>query len=111
MLASIVSGEFLLNIPYWLHFHMGSFSYTSHADLIFMEGVSLTHSVLVYFGYWGVFLTHPVQVSFFSERFLLHITNWPHLCLGSISYTSRAGFNMISGLALAHPILVSFLSG
>ena len=36
MLASFLSGEFLLNIPCWLHFYVGSFSYTSYADFVFV---------------------------------------------------------------------------
>ena len=31
VLASFLYGEFLLHIPCWLHFSLGSFSYTSHA--------------------------------------------------------------------------------
>ena len=43
---SFSSGEFLLNILCWLYFYAWSLSYTSHADLVFMWGVSLTHPVL-----------------------------------------------------------------
>ena len=46
VLASFLSGEFLLHIPWWLHFYAESFSYTSRADFVFMWGVSLTHPVL-----------------------------------------------------------------
>ena len=31
MLVLYLSGEFLIHIPFWLHFYLGSFSYTSHA--------------------------------------------------------------------------------
>ena len=34
MLASFLPGEFLLHIPRWLYFSVGSFSYTSHADFL-----------------------------------------------------------------------------
>ena len=57
-LASFFCGEFLLHIPRWLYFSVGSFSYTSHACLIFL---------------WGVSLTHPVLPLFFSGEFLLQI--------------------------------------
>ena len=41
--ASYLCGEFLLQIPYWLYFYLGSFSYTSHACFLFLWGVCLTH--------------------------------------------------------------------
>ena len=115
MLASFLSGEFLLEIPCWLHFDVGSFPYTSRAVLISMQGVSLTHPVLaslfIYFylrsfsytsraGFifiWGVSLTHPVLASFLSAEFLLYIPWWLHFYLGSFSYTSRAGFYLYLG--------------
>ena len=43
VLASYLCGEFLLQIPYWLYFYLGSFSYTSHACFLFLWGVCLTH--------------------------------------------------------------------
>ena len=63
VLASFLFGEFLLHIPCCLHFLLGSFSDTSHAYFFFffyvvsfsytsravlmsMQGVSLTHPVL-----------------------------------------------------------------
>ena len=55
-------GEFLLHIPCEVVvFYVGSFSYTSHADFIFM---------------WGVSLTHPALPSFLCGKFLLHIPCW-----------------------------------
>ena len=75
MLVSFLSGEFLLHIPCWLHFYLGSFSYTSPAGFIFI---------------WGVSLTHPMLVSFLSGEFLLHTPCWFHFHRGSFSYTSRA---------------------
>ena len=106
LLASFLSGEFLLHIPCWLHFYLGSFSYTSHAGFIFIWGVSLTHPVLALLFMWGVSLTHPL-----SGKFLVHITCWLYLHLGSFSYISHAGFIFIWGVSLTHPMLVSFLYG
>ena len=54
-------GEFLLYNPCWLPFLSGTFSYTSHDDVNFT---------------WGVSLTHPVLASFLSGEFLLHIPCW-----------------------------------
>ena len=45
--SSFSSGSFLLNILFCLHFYVGSFSYTSHADFVLMWGVSLTNPVLL----------------------------------------------------------------
>ena len=92
MLASFLSGEFLLNIPCWLHFYVGSFSYTSHAD----------------FFMWGVCLTHPELPSlcfFFGGGVLLHIPCWLHFYLGSFSYTCRAGFISVSEVYVRDPML------
>ena len=84
-----LSGEFLLHIPRWLYFSVGSFSYTSHACLIFLWGVSLTHPVLAsylcgefllnvryWLFIWGVSLTHPVLAFYFCGAFVLHIPSW-----------------------------------
>ena len=60
VLASFLSGEFLLQIPCWLYFslthqimacfsNLGSFFYTSRAGLIFIWGVSLKHHMLASF--------------------------------------------------------------
>ena len=84
----------------WLHFYVGSFSYTSHAGLMFIWGVSLTHPVLFFYfniyyflfylgsftytpraGFifvWGV--TCPILVLLFCGEFLLHIPCWVFLC-------------------------------
>ena len=109
-----LSGEFLFHILCWLCFYLGSFSYTFHACLIFL---------------WGVSLTHPIPVSFFlfsSREVLLHIPCCLYFALGSFSFTSGAGFvfNLGScsytphacfifllGVSLPHPMLASFLSG
>ena len=74
-------------------------SYTSHAAVIFIWGVSLTHSVLAsfYLGNFsytfragfifnvGVSLTHPMLTLFLCGEFLLHIACWLHFYLVSFS--------------------------
>ena len=86
-------GEFLLHIPCWLHFYVGSFSYTSHAGFIFILGVSLTHPMLPFSKLFsGVSLTHPVPASFSSRSFLLDILYGLHFYARSFSYTSHAAF-------------------
>ena len=117
MLASFLCGEFFLHIPRWLHFYLGSFSYTSRGDFIFMRGlcltlpmmtlflcgfVSLTHPVLPSFMMLGVSLTHPVLSSFLCREFLLHIPCWLYYFL-LLFY--------IRGVSLTHPMLTLFLSG
>ena len=86
LLTSFLCGEFLLHIPFCLHFYPVSISDTSRVGFVFcfvfILGVSLTHPVLVYFFYWGCF-----------------------------SYTSDAGFIFIGGVSLTYPVLASFLSG
>ena len=101
MLASFLSGEFLLHIPCWLHFCLGSFSYTSCAGFIFI---------------WGVSLTHPALTFFFCGEFLLHIPCCLHFYAGSFSDTSCAAFIFMQGVSLTHPMLFFrfkffFLSG
>ena len=82
--ASFLSGEFLLHIPCWLPFYLGSFSYTSRA------GFSLIH--------WPS-LTHPMLVLYLPGEFLLHIPCWLNFYLGSFSYTSHAGFIFMQGVS------------
>ena len=88
---------------------MGSFSYTSHADFVFIWGVFLTHPVAGFIFKWGVSITHPMLILFLCGEFLLHISCCPHICLGSLCYTSRAGccfsfffFSFLSGEFLLH---------
>ena len=126
MLALFLSGEFRLHIPCWLHFYLGSFSYTSHAGFIFIWGVSLTHPVLssvlcqefllhitcwLFFlnFIWGVSLTHPMLVLLFIGGVSLTHLMRASFCLGSFSYTSHAGFIFILGVSFTHPMLTSFL--
>ena len=125
VLASLLSGEFLLHIPCWHHFYLGSISYTSRAGFIFIWGVSITHPVLAFFILMcGVSLTHPVLALFLCGEFLLHIPRCLNLYLGnlsytshaffiyflsgSFSYTSHAGFVFIWGVSITHPMLASF---
>ena len=114
MLVLFVSGEFLLHIPCWLHFYLGSFSYKSravqvyarsfsdalHAGFFFIWGVSLTHLMLVSFYIWGVSLTHPVLLSFFFYRRTFFYTSH-----AGFSYTSGAGFFRWKLLFFACPML------
>ena len=116
MLASVLSGEFLLHIPCWLQFYLGSFSYISHDGFIFIWGVSLTHPVLA-LHFCGMFLLHiPCGMCFFkSGEFLLHIpvtlSFYFSFYRGSFSYTFRAGFIFMWGVSLTHPMLTLFLCG
>ena len=115
MLASFLSGEFLLHIPSSFHFFLGNFSYTSHAGFIFIWGVSLAHPMLVSFlsgEFFGSEVCNlPSYALSLSGEFLLHIPCWLYLYLWSFSYISHAGFIFICGVSLTHPMLVSFLSG
>ena len=45
LLFFLISGEFLLHIPCWLHFYAGSFADSSRTGFISIWGVSLTHPV------------------------------------------------------------------
>ena len=100
MLASLLSGELFLNIPCWLHFQVGSFSYTSHAvfylgsfsetsraGFIFIQGVLDSFSFFSNLGsflqtgagfifIWRVSLTHHMTALYFCGQFLLHIPCW-----------------------------------
>ena len=134
VLASFLTGEFLLHIPCWLNLYLGSFSYTSRAGFNFISGVSLKQPMLASFFIWGVSLPQPLLVSFFFFFFFfffylgsfsyttragfifisgvfLHIPCWLHLYMESFSYTSRAGLIFMWGISLPHPVLASFLSG
>ena len=86
-------------------FYLGSFSYTSHAGLIFI---------------WGVFLTHPILALFCCGEFVLHIPMvaliisgdcWLYCSVANLSYTSHATFIFVPGVCLTHPVLPSFLCG
>ena len=93
VLTSYLSGDFLLHIPCWLHFCLGSFSYISRADFIFIGGFCYTSRADLIF-VWGVSLTHPMLASF------VH---------GCFSYTSDAVFIFVWGVSLTHPVLGSII--
>ena len=94
VLPSVLSGKFVLNIPYWFLFFISFFTHPKLAS-------SLS----------GEFLLHiPCCRHFLSREFLLHIPCWFSIYLGSFSYTSHAVFIFILGVSLTHPVLVSFLS-
>ena len=118
-LTSFFSGEFLLHIPCWLLFYLGSFSYTSHACFIFFCGGFLLHMLasIFFFSFSsGEFLLHIpcwLLFSFFlSGEFLLHIPCLLYFSVGSFSYTSMLAFSFffffISGVSLTHPMLALF---
>ena len=119
VLASFLSGEFLLHIPCWLDFYARSFSYTSRAGFdflicgvffIFLDSFSYTSRTGFIF-IWGVSLTHPVLASFLIREFLLHIPCWLHFCQGTFSYTYRDGFICIWEVSLTLPMLALFFCG
>ena len=93
-LASFLFGKFLLNMRCWLRFYLGSFSYKSHADFVFM---------------WEVSLTHPVLPSILCGEFLLHIPCWLYFYAVNFSYTSHAAFIFAQGVSMTHSVLTSFL--
>ena len=117
---SFLSREFPSQIQSYLHFYLGSFSYTSLAGLIFT---------------WGDSLRHPVIASFFCAEVLLHIPCWLlfppppptppppppppppffffffFLNLGNFTYTSFADFIFLCGASLTHPVLALFFCG
>ena len=88
-----LSGEFLLDIPCWLHFYIGSFSYTSHDSYLKIIFGSFSYTSRAGFIFiWVVPLKHPVRPSFLCGEFLLHIPcclffSFLFLFLGSFSYT------------------------
>ena len=76
MQVLILCGEFLLHIPCWLHLHLGSFCYTSHAGFtytsllacyILMQGVSRTCPELDLVLFEEVLLTSSFFFSFLSR--------------------------------------------
>ena len=90
ILFYILSGEFLLNIPCWLHF-----SYTSNAGFICLWGVSLIHPMPASFSNLGSFSDTSLAVFILTAELLLNIP-----CC----------FISIWGVSLTHPVLFSFLS-
>ena len=97
MLASFLFSfeDFVLHMPCWLHFSLGSLSYTYRPGFFFFNLGSFSCTSRAGFIFtWGVYLTHPMDpFSFFVE------------------FLSRAAFIFIWGVSLTHPELASFLSG
>ena len=101
----VLSGEFLLDIPYWFLllsfffpsflyiFYRGKFPYISRAGFIFI---------------WGVSLNRLMLASFLSWEFLLHIPCWLYFSVVSFSYTSKAGLFLFIVYFFKHFNRVSF---
>ena len=126
VLASILSGEFLLHIPCWLVlFSCREFLvHVQVLDLILFGEVLLnipcwlqfyvgsfsytSHVDFVFMS--GVSLTHPVLSVFLCKEFILHIACWLRFfLLGSFSYTSRSGlFSLLREILLHIPCWLPF---
>ena len=97
-LALFLCGEFLLHILCLFYFYVGSFSDTSHAGFFFfffllnLWNFSYTSRAGFIF-MRGVSLTNPVLALFLSGEFVLHIPCLLFISVGSLSYTSLAGFS------------------
>ena len=131
VLASFLSGEFLLHIPCWLHFYARSFTCTSRTSFIFylrsfsytpmlayfflfffLWGVCLTHPEFLSLSLmWWFSLTHPMLASFLSVEFLSHIPCWLYFDQRTFSDRSDAGFLFIGVVGFTHPVLSSFVCG
>ena len=79
---------------WYLYFHAGSLSDTSSAVFIFMLEVSLTHPCWLHF-YLGTF-SYTSRVCLHFVR-VVSLTHWD------------AGFILVKGVSLTHPVLVLFL--
>ena len=95
MLASFSSGEFLLHIPWSLHFYLGSFFYRSHTGFFFF---------FLFLNLRNFSSTSHAGFLFANWEFLLHTPFWLNLYLGSLSYTLHASFICLSGVSLTHPM-------
>ena len=90
---------------------MWSSSYTSHAAFFLCGEFLLYIPCWFHFNAW-ISLAHPMLFSFLCREFLLHIPCWLLLFLlylGSVSYTSHAGFILVREFLFNHPVLVLFL--
>ena len=86
MLTSFLLGKFLLRIPCWLNFCLRSFSLKKTKKNVLvshLSGVSLTHPSFSYTSHADLFL---------CGKFFLHIPCCTPFYVGSLCYTSRAGF-------------------
>ena len=112
---SFLSGEFLLHIPCWLHFYLGSLLYTYFCLGSFLHILGWLILSLIFFFFCGEFLSLSLSLSL-SLRYLKKNNN-NIFCLflflffhqGSFSYTSRAGFIFNWGVSLTYPV-IPFLS-
>ena len=97
VLPSFLCGEFLLHIPSWLKFYLGSSSYTSCPGFFFF------HSF--YFIFYFIKKIHLGCFSYTPRPGFIYFY------LGSFSYTSRAGFIFLWGVSLTYPVLACFYLG
>ena len=107
VLASFLSGEFLLHIPCWIYFSEGSFSYTSRVGFF-----SSSFFLFFFFFFFlsGEFLLHiPYWFNYLLGEFLLYIPYWVHFYQRCFSYTSCVDFFFIWAVSLTYPVLA--LSG
>ena len=126
VLASFLSGEFLLHIVWWFQFSLGSFSCTSCAGFNFIRALSLTHAICWLYFYQGSFsytsracfiFTQPMPASFFVEGVSLTHPNLPlFLCgelpsflCGEFLLHIPCWFLFMRIVFLTHPDLTSFL--
>ena len=97
MLALFFSGEFLLHIPCWLHFYVGSF-HTSCAGFYFL-----------FFYLVGFSYTSCAGFLNLSWEFFLHIPSVLALFLYGEFPLHMASSALIWGVFITHPVLPSFL--
>ena len=111
MLDLLFCGEFLLHLPCWLHFYVGSFSYTSCAAFIFTGKEFLLHDacwVRVLFLFCLFVCLFVLLLLFSSGKFLLHIPCWFIFITGGDSLTHPVLASFLSEVFLTHPKLASF---
>ena len=97
---------------FWLHFYVGSLSYTSCACFFFFIIIILSGEFLLHIPCWLYF--YLGSFSYTSRVYLRHaaLASFSFLFyLGSFPQTSSAGFICIWGVSLTHPKLASFLPG
>ena len=121
------SGEFLFHILCWLHFYLGSFSYTSralasfsytsHAAFFFsflLSGefvIPMPCWLLFSFCIWEVSFTHPMLTLFYAGSFsYTSRAVFFNFYLASFSYTSRAVLIFMQGVSVILCLHLFFLS-
>ena len=119
-----LSGDLLLQILCWLHFYVGSLSYTARAGSNFIRGLSrLLHSSCWLHFYCGSFsytsravlifmqaISHMLP-SFLRREFVWHIPCCLRFYAGSFSYTSHVGFFLCGEFLLHIPSWLLFMWG